>query len=229
MHTSLDLLTQPFESLNLSISFKEYLNKLYNPQTGPDYSEIDYVEPYNGKLGNYPAEIFHSKSFIINEIVKKIACLGLTQKLSSDEVNKTADVIASNCNRRGGNIQIIFTNDKALKIFKEAITKEFKEIEKKEKFGTVSRDTLIQSFPELENLITSSRNGLNNSIEYIVKNEEALIEVKEILRKKLEEFKGKTFGNGIQSQVSYRNKEYCVEISFTALRALEEFCESDKK
>lgn len=71
--------------------------------------EFEVNEPYEGKHGKYPAEVFCIHGHL-REIVTLLTELHLEQ-----------DIIASDCGMRGGNIQVIIKTQDALAAFKKAI------------------------------------------------------------------------------------------------------------
>lgn len=95
-------------------------------------NDLEYKEPYSGVLGSHVAEIFHpTNAFAIGQIIELLQSLNLEVKpAKADRVEgKTVysppegpvDVISSNCGFRGGQIQLVFTNQRALDIFKNSI------------------------------------------------------------------------------------------------------------
>lgn len=104
------------------VEFGKCLNKFYNK------SDIEYVEPYKGKLGSHPAEIFHQPSGDIScvyKILNFIADIKEPRTLTVEGADKPegADVLTSSAGFRGGIIQMVFTNTEALEIFKTAMQK----------------------------------------------------------------------------------------------------------
>jgi hypothetical protein len=119
-------------SLDNSISvFKDYLNANYGDER--NIFKIDYQEPYKGQLGSKSAEIYCEDNLVMSNIIKTIEALGL-KIFPSHLIQKEEeiDVITSCAESRGGVVQILFNNDKALKLFKEQVTGDFKEKQEKE-------------------------------------------------------------------------------------------------
>lgn len=102
------------------ILFQSHLRSQYG-------RELEYTEPYKGFLGSYPAEIYNPTG--VYQIIEKIRSLNLTVQnaifeLVNDQMQASlptdpVDVVSSHCGKRGGLIQLIFTNQKALDIFKQ--------------------------------------------------------------------------------------------------------------
>jgi hypothetical protein len=112
------------------VEFGKCLNKFYNT------SNIEYVEPYNGKLGSHAAEIFHqpfNDSSCAYKILNFIEDIKEPRTLTVKCADKPegADVLTSSAGYRGGIIQIVFTNTESLDIFKTAMQKAAEEKAKK--------------------------------------------------------------------------------------------------
>jgi len=116
--------------------FGKQINHFFNE------SRIEYTEPYNGKLGSHPAEIYKSGGseciYKILDLIEKInEPRSLTVKCS--DTPEGADVLTSNAGCRGGIVQIVFTNTEAVEIFKSTMQKAF---EDKAKKGSIDSNTL---------------------------------------------------------------------------------------
>lgn len=124
--SSLIRVTNPYER-----SFKIELNEVFSTKDGNDLfdnlkKKIKYAEPYGGKYGFHPAEIFFKKpSEDIQKVRNFIKELGLTERNISD---LSQDVNFDTWISRLDNpkfCQIIFTNDKALNLFKAAVHEKY--------------------------------------------------------------------------------------------------------
>lgn len=214
-------------ALNMAPSFEQDLNHLYKSQENLFHATIEYKEPYTGRLGSYSAEIYHPGTSLMNQMLERILSLQLTTKWEEESRDTEVDVIKSSLGLRGGLTQLIFVNDRALTIFKEAIQKEIAENAKKEKFGRVPFDLVIQTFPELKDLIIDSRRELSYGVAYIAKDAASSKAAEVILRKHLEDFLKKPL-YGLIKQCPLSKEGQVLIVSFDAIEALEKLCKVSK-
>jgi hypothetical protein len=140
-------------------------------------SKFEFVEPYAGRLGEYPAEIYCGYANNISKVVKLLKDLGCKSTMSKSDLDyylnsleteeerssylknyfncdnlesaKKGEYILSSAGGRGGNVQIILTKQEIVDKFKEEINKALKE--KNEKKLSQKFD-----FSKIEELLSTS-------------------------------------------------------------------------
>lgn len=181
--------------------FLTILKKMYG------IDNLEFQVPYKGAKGNYPAEIFNQHG-LPSALFDKINALSL-KMIGDQEIEKCSDheVIASSCGYRGGTLQVIFTQTKALEIFEKSVRQDYDDYMQREKndilsfstasladkyniykdSGPISAKQLCSKIPALKELITGSRRGLSigNSdgpLELLAKNRSDLEKAEEIIK-----------------------------------------------
>ncbi|NGX48329.1 MAG: hypothetical protein K1000chlam3_01720 [Chlamydiae bacterium] len=242
---------------NEKFRFKNTLKKLFDNKNLP--SKLDYQEPYKGKLGSHPAEIYHpADSSCIARILEKMHSFGLTSKGCNDDTRE-ADVLTAGQGYNGGESQLIITNDRALGIFKKAVPKEYEETRKKREFkpfdyleemqywdsfernlppsmrdpsmrdASIHTYQLTQALPKLQNLIVHSRNGMGNKTVELIAENQASLNESEKIIRNALEKPPKIVFKGLISQRISRDERKVLEVSYKALEALERLCLNTKK
>lgn len=190
------------------------LDRLFNQDyNGSAGKAIQVFELLVGELGPYPVRIFHPDHSVIASLIKKIDTLDLTTRREGEE--KESDIIFSTMGR-GKTIQILFTNDKAYKVFQESLLSDGNGS------GRVAKTALIRAIPELADLIVRSEDGLAPSlaVKYVAKDIPSVSRIIEIISSTLKISEGKEFNGSVCEDLLC---DFKVEVSFDALRALEKY------